>query len=477
MANINIPIYDVVIDDEHIGLTAVSFVDEPAIMENFVAFSAEEKMIWMSSHEKREIVSPILIPNQLILRKHEDGTPYYMRWSEKTIENAAKKFITNRFWNNVTIMHPTFYDKDMEYSDSLEKDVYLLRMWIVDDPKKDDINTKYGFKGLPKGTLCVHYKVHNRSLWNRIRSGELRGLSIEAFTNIVKSDDNNVNLNINMSKLDISRKEFGLFEKFIAFMNSVSEDADTIAKLAKKDVTDSADIKMKYYIDNEHFIEVDGEGFCRDEEYNIMKEGKYEVEDGNFVLIDGDGKFVGTEKNEHLAKIDDEEAPIEAVIAETKAKEEEDDEEKTDDVEGEDGGEGCDAPLEDDTEDGGETKEVGEETPTEDATEPIEEPTEEIPSEEPVEEVPTEEPTEEPTIDELPSTLVPFEIDGMEYLLPQEVVDYIMGLMGKNDKMVTEIAMMKDNIPSTSPIPSVIMQSDGEVSGLSDAIRKLNYRR
>lgn len=465
MANVSIPIYDVVIDDEHIGLTAVSFVDEPAIMEDFVAFSAEDKMIWMSSHEKREIVSPILIPNQLILRKNEDGSLYYMRWTEKAIHNAAAKYLANGFWNNVTIMHPTFYNKDMEYKDSLEKDVYLLRMWIVQDPDRDDINTKYGFKGLPKGTLCVHYKVHNRGLWNRIKSGELRGLSIEAFTNIVKSDDNNVNLNINMSKFDISRKELGLFEKFIAFMNSVSDDANTIADLAKKDETDSAEIKMKYYIDNEHFIEIDGEGFARDEEYNIMKEGEYELEDGNFILIDREGKFIGTKENEHVKDTTSAEAPVEAVIAEAKEKDE-DDEEKTDGMEGEDGGEGCDTPTENDTEDGGETEEVGEEAPTEEPTEPIEEPTE------PSEEVPTEEPTEE-----IPSTLVPFAIDGIEYLLPQEVVDYIMGLMGDNDKMVSEIALMKDSIPSTSPIPSVMMQSENTVDGLADAIRKLNYKR
>lgn len=471
MANVNIPIYDVVIDDEHIGLTAVSFVDEPAIMEDFVAFSAEEKMIWMSSHEKREIVSPILIPNQLILRKHDDGTPYYMRWSEKAIHNAAAKYLANGFWNNVTIMHPTFYNKDMEYKDSLEKDVYLLRMWIVEDPDRDDINTKYGFKGLPKGTLCVHYKVHNRGLWNRIKSGELRGLSIEAFTNVVKSEDNNVNLNLNMSKLDISRKELGLFQKFIAFMNSVSDDANTIADLAKKDSTDSAEIKMKYYIDNEHFIEVDGEGFCRDEEYNIMKEGKYELEDGNFVLIDGEGKFIGTEENKHVKDTTSAEAPIEAVIAEAKEKDEED-EEKTDGIEGEDGGEGCDTPAENDTEDGGESEETGEEAPAE--VEPVEEPTEEVPVEEPTEEVPTE----EPSIDELPSTLVPFAIDGIEYLLPQEVVDYIMGLMGDNDKMVSEIALMKDSIPSAKPIPSVIMQTENEeTQGLANAIRLLNYKR
>jgi hypothetical protein len=263
-----------------LGLTAVSFVDEPAIMEDFVAFNAD-KMLWLSSHEKREVVSPILIPNQLILRKNEDGQLYYIRWTEEAITNAAAKFLANGFWNNVTIMHPTFYNKDMKYVDSLEKDVYLLRMWLVENPATDDINTKFGFKNLPKGTLCVHYKVHNRQLWSRIKSGELRGLSIEAFTNVVRSN-NDIKLDINMTKLDVNSKQLNLFQKFINFLNEVSSEAAEIADIAKNDSTDSGEVSLKYYIDDEHYIEVDAEGFARDEEYNLVAEGEY-------LLADGDG--------------------------------------------------------------------------------------------------------------------------------------------------------------------------------------------
>lgn len=474
MANVNIPIYDVLIDDEQLGLTAVSFVDSPAIMEDFIAFNSQEQKLWFSSHEKREVVSPILIPNQLILRKNEEGQLYYIRWTEDAIANAAAKFLANGFWNNVTIMHPTFYNKDMKYTDSLEKDVYLLRMWIVQDPESDDINTKYGFKNLPKGTLCVHYKVHNRQLWSRIKSGELRGLSIECFTNVIKTN-NDIKLNINMKKLDVTNKQLSLFQKFVAFMNDVASDAAEIADVAKHDTTDSGEVSLKYYIDNEHYIEVDAEGFARDEEYNLVAEGKYLLADGNYLVVDGNNKFVetqaGTVENEN-----EENAPTEAPIAEMKIK---DDEKEKKDEETEDN---VDKPsVEGEPSDGKPSVEgnnEGDEKPIEDSDEEDRKkkriPHAELDDDEKKdEEAPMEEPTEE-----APLTLVPFLIDGVEYQLPQEVVDYINSLIGEKDNVMSEIALMKDRIPSAQPIPSVIKQSSEDDNlGLFDAIRMLNYKK
>lgn len=463
MSNVNIPIYDVVIDDEQLGLTAVSFVDEPAIMEDFVAFNAD-KMLWLSSHEKREVVSPILIPNQLILRKNEDGQLYYIRWTEEAITNAAAKFLANGFWNNVTIMHPTFYNKDMKYVDSLEKDVYLLRMWLVENPETDDINTKFGFKNLPKGTLCVHYKVHNRQLWRRIKSGELRGLSIEAFTNVVRSN-NDIKLDINMTKLDVNSKQLNLFQKFINFLNEVSSEAAEIADIAKNDSTDSGEVSLKYYIDDEHYIEVDAEGFARDEEYNLVAEGEYLLADGNTFVVDANNKFVETKS------VGDEKAeePLEAPIAEEKLKDEEDEENKEDDSEpkAESDGEDDNAGVEDSP--------VEPEKDGEDADEEKKKVANAVEDEEPKEE---ELPIEEEPKEEIPSTLVPFLIDGVEYQLPQEVVDFINSLIAAKDASMSELSLMKERMPSASPIPSVIAQSSNEeTNGLFDAIKMLNYKR
>ena len=463
MSNVNIPIYDVVIDDEQLGLTAVSFVKDPAIQIDFLAMEKQraENMIWFSKHFKHEIVSPILVPNQLILRQAKDGSIYYIRWTEEAIANAAAKYLANGFWHNVTIEHPMFYDENLTYEDVLEEDVYLQRMWLVQDPKNDDAHKLYGFD-VPKGTLMVKYKIYNKALWQKIINKEVLGLSIEAFTNVVRSN-NDVKLDINMTKLDVNSKQLNLFQKFINFLNEVSAEASEISDVAKNDETGSGEVSLKYYIDDEHYIEVDAEGFARDEEYNLVAEGEYLLADGNTLVVDANNKFVETK-----AVGDKEvEEPVEAPIAESKVEEEDEEDKKEDEgAEGEPDGEGSDAESEGDA--------VGD---TEDAEAPAEE-SDEVPAEAPVEEVPSEEPVEEVPSEEIPSALVPFEIDGVEYNLPQEVVDYINSLKSANEATLSELSLMKERMPSASPIPAVIKQStEDETVGLADAIRMLNHKK
>lgn len=465
------PIYDIVIDDNSLGLTAISLVDEPAIMTDFIAFKkmTEQQMIWMSSKEKREIVSPILIPNQLILRQNDQGEFYYIRWTADTIRMAAEKYIANGFFNNFTVMHPTFFNKDMKYTDALEKDVYMLRIWTIENSETDDAKVKYGFD-LPEGTLMVHFKVHNRKIWQRIKSGELKGVSIEAFTSMIKNNSN-VNINVNMDKLDVTAKQMNLFQKFIAFMNEVSTEAEEIADIAKKDEAESGEVSLKYYLDDEHYIEVDAEGFARDEEYNLVAEGEYLLADGNTLVVDANNKFVET----RAGSVESEDnAPLEAPIAEEKLKDE--DEDKNDegkDEEPKTEGDG------EDTEPKSEGEPMGD---TEDAESTADEDEEkkrvagaEVDKDEEEIEVPVVEPTEE-----LPSTLVPFEIDGVEYQLPQEVIDFINSLIAAKDSVQSELMQMKERIPSAAPIPAVINQSaveEDETSGLFEAVRLLNRKR
>lgn len=96
-----------------------------------------------------------------------------------------------------------------------------------------------------------------------------------------------------MKKFDFNRKTYELFQKFIMLLNDVSDEAEAIADVAKKDETESGEVSLRYWLDNEHYITVDKEGFCRDEEMNIMADGEYTLTDGNILVIQ-DGKFVET---------------------------------------------------------------------------------------------------------------------------------------------------------------------------------------
>lgn len=308
--DIKFPIYDLVFDEENddLGLTAISFVDFPAIQHDFVYFSANKSMIVLSDEEKREVVSPILIPNQLIIRQAEDGSYYYIRWSEETIREIALKYAMNGWFNNFNVMHPSFYNQDLEYSDVMEDEVEMLRMWTIEDASTDEINTRYGFD-LPKGTLCVHLHVGNEDIWSRIKSGELRGLSIEAFMSM-EIKQNKIK---EENKMEFTRSNVSLFEKFLAFMNSVREEAMGVAVQASKDEAESGEVSIKYWIDNDHYMSVDADGVVRDEELYVVSEGKYLLMDGNYIEVGKNGKFIGTANADSA---DNEDETVSAPIAE-----------------------------------------------------------------------------------------------------------------------------------------------------------------
>lgn len=445
----NIPIFDISVDEEGLGLFGLSFVDNPAIQVELHAFKSEDKQkIYFSSHEKREVVSPVLIPNQLIIRE-ADGIPYYMRASEETIKKIYEKYMLSGNWNNFTYMHENM---ELDISERAKDGIYLQRLWIIGDERTDDANTKYGFE-LPKGTLMMKAKVNNRQIWNEIREGKLRGISLEAFFDKIST---NKALQITYSKM---KTNLELFQKFIAFLNEVSVEADGIATEAKKDMTNSGEIELKYFIDDEHYFVVDGDGIVRDENGEQIAEGEYKLADGNVFVVDSNSKFVETKA------VGENEDKVEAPIAETFEEEKEDEKKDKEDMEkpkGED--------RNGDSEPGYEDVDVDDEKYDET---PREKDCKEVPrdDDEKLEEAPI---GEEPKDEENPLVnAIPYEINGVEYLLPKEVIDFIESLKTSKIEVEEKLTKMSEQTPSASPIGTVVKTSD-EVNDINSRISSLS---
>lgn len=445
----NIPIFDISVDEEGLGLFGLSFVDNPAIQVELHAFKSEDKQkIYFSSHEKREVVSPVLIPNQLIIRE-ADGIPYYMRASEETIKKIYEKYMLSGNWNNFTYMHENM---ELDISERAKDGIYLQRLWIIGDERTDDANTKYGFK-LPKGTLMMKAKVNNRQIWNEIRDGKLRGISLEAFFDKIST---NKALQITYSKM---KTNLELFQKFIAFLNEVSVEADGIATEAKKDMTNSGEIELKYFIDDEHYFVVDGDGIVRDENGEQIAEGEYKLADGNVFVVDSNSKFIETKA------VAEEEDKVEAPIAETFEEEKKDEEKDKEDMEkpkGEDRNGDSEPGYEDvDVDD-----EKYDETPREKDCKNVP-----MDDDEKLEEAPMYgEPKEE---DNPLVNAIPYEINGVEYLLPKEVIDFIESLKTSKIEVEEKLTKMSEQTPSASPIGTVVKTND-EVNYINSRISSLS---
>lgn len=224
-------------------------------------------------------------------------------------------------------------------------------------------------------------------------------------------------------KFDVNPKMAKVFNKFMLWYNQTVDTAEELADIAEADETESGEVSLKYYTSDTDYIEIKEGGVAVASDGSTVEDGEYPLVDGNVIVI-ADGKFVETKFKE-----DAEEKPVEAPVAEEK----ENDEDKPSDKESD---KNKDKPA---------YKECDKNKDKE------------------------EEMQEEVEID-APYTLVPVMVDGVEFQVPQEVADYIHtleeGLSSAEDvseNFRKEIAQMKERIPSTKPVTTVVKQSKEEV--------------
>lgn len=116
--------------------------------------------------EKRIATGPIMVPNKMILRRDEEGNPFYVYFTRKTIRKMAEKFLANSKHNNT----------DVEHDGQIKTENTLLETWISEDMVRDKSAT-LGF-ALAPGTWFASYRINNDEDWAKIKSGELRGFSL-----------------------------------------------------------------------------------------------------------------------------------------------------------------------------------------------------------------------------------------------------------------------------------------------------------
>lgn len=164
------------------SLNFIAMVNDPAMEELFIKFSKTEQPmdIKLSNEEKQIVTGPVLIPNKKIIRYNEDTyEPFYVFFSEDTIEEVSQTFLRDN----------KNYNWDLEHDGEKASDIFITESWLVTDPENDKAKA-LGFS-VPKGTWMASAKVNNTAVWNLIKSGDLRGFSIEGkfFQDLVEEED------------------------------------------------------------------------------------------------------------------------------------------------------------------------------------------------------------------------------------------------------------------------------------------------
>lgn len=168
-----LPLFDISLNDFVEGMYKISLVDKPAIEENFLYFSKEEKKLHFADEEKRELVGPIMIPNKPILRFSPDRGYYNVQFTPEIIKEIMYKYSKDGLFNSFGINHA--FDTH---------DVVMLEVWMKESD--NDKSRDYGYD-LPNGTVFVKTKIESDELFKAIKDGEINGFSIEIEANIEPS--------------------------------------------------------------------------------------------------------------------------------------------------------------------------------------------------------------------------------------------------------------------------------------------------
>lgn len=172
-----LPIYQLEISDDLNDGAEVDFValvDRPAIERNFLKFNEAKASFAIQSEDKRIVSGALMLADTPIYRNDSNGE-YYVTFTKATIEKIAQKFFKKGYQSNVNLMHDG--DKQVE-------GVTMFESFIVDSER--GIQAMKGFEDAPEGSWFGSFKVENEDVWNKIKSGEFKGFSVEGIFNYKK---------------------------------------------------------------------------------------------------------------------------------------------------------------------------------------------------------------------------------------------------------------------------------------------------
>ena len=216
-------------DSQELAIDAISLVNSPAIEQDFVFFGKEKNNLTFAKvdEEKRMLVSPALIPNKQIFRYDPNtDSDYYVYFSPETVRKASELYLK----------HNNHHKATHEHSERVSG-VLTVESWIKEGDS--DKSKMYGFD-LPNGTWFVKMKIENEDLWQKIKAGELKGLSIEGyFTNKFEQMQNQEPTTEEVRTalkelLSVQKVELGAIDDLKKLTNSLRDNVKTQKDLSSK---------------------------------------------------------------------------------------------------------------------------------------------------------------------------------------------------------------------------------------------------
>lgn len=170
----------------------VALVDNPAIEKNFLAF--KNKICFDLSQQDRHIISgPAMLADTPIYRRDEQLGEYFVTFKPETVYQIAQKFFQKGYQQNFNLFH----------DNTNTTGVTVFESFITDTSR--GINPMKGFEDAPNGSWFISAKVDNLEVWNAIKTGTVKGFSVEGLFKYKKQQ---------MSEQQVFEKLLKLLEDF-----------------------------------------------------------------------------------------------------------------------------------------------------------------------------------------------------------------------------------------------------------------------
>lgn len=164
-----LPVYrwDINLNDDKEGVSIMSIVDDPAVEKNFMKFSKQRQTAKYSLNNEKQIITGVAIRADYPIYRNESGEEFYTLFDANVIEKLVYKFMRESRNSFVNINH-----------EEKAKDIYLFESFIFRDKHKEVYPE---FKDIAPGSWMVSYKVDDKEVWEKVKSGDLNGFSIELY--------------------------------------------------------------------------------------------------------------------------------------------------------------------------------------------------------------------------------------------------------------------------------------------------------
>lgn len=220
---------------------AISLVTSPAIESDFVYLSEDKPVqVCLEKDEKHLVYGAVLIPNKPIYRRN-DKEEFYIQFPSETIEKLAHSYLQNDNIYSFTQQHSVVAD-----------DVSIVESWVKlsENDKSKDLGID-----APVGTWFIGAKIENDEIWDGIKSGAMKGFSIESFLNfdeiMMSKVEENMTEEIKMETIEVTEGFWLRIAEVIKAALKSPEVPELEAQVTSAQVID----EMKQEVSEEEVIE------------------------------------------------------------------------------------------------------------------------------------------------------------------------------------------------------------------------------